>query len=347
MISLLSPKKNSSPHDWEIYTLNDAYEYREHVKYVVKGLFELPSLNIVFGSPGSLKSMLVADLACCVAKGANWLAADNKVIKGGIQTTKCGVLWLDFDNGKHRTHNRFAALGRAHNLPNDEHLLYVSVPDPWLDAGTDEHIRALADLIIDKKVELVIIDNLAAISGKVDENSSAMIQILLRLRWLAENVNVCIITIHHARKSIQSGARKGDSLRGHSGIEGAIDLALFVERKGQSETVTLEPTKLRGYLSNNFTADFSHKNDEYGDLVIAKFSLGNKKEIKPEKDIDYFILSALEDKTMNQTQLIQAVRRENSRYSKREIQMAIKELIETGNLTAERGSKNALLISTT
>jgi hypothetical protein len=41
--------------------------------YVVEGLFPLPSLSIVYGAPGTIKSLLMADLAICAAAGLPWL----------------------------------------------------------------------------------------------------------------------------------------------------------------------------------------------------------------------------------------------------------------------------------
>lgn len=41
---------------WQRYTLADAYKPRPPRRYLVDGLLPVPSLSIVFGGPGSLKS---------------------------------------------------------------------------------------------------------------------------------------------------------------------------------------------------------------------------------------------------------------------------------------------------
>ncbi|PIP35489.1 MAG: hypothetical protein COX20_11090, partial [Desulfobacterales bacterium CG23_combo_of_CG06-09_8_20_14_all_52_9] len=57
----------------QVCTLADAYKERPVLQYVVSGLFPLPSLSIVYGAPGTLKSLLLADMAICVASGNAWL----------------------------------------------------------------------------------------------------------------------------------------------------------------------------------------------------------------------------------------------------------------------------------
>ena len=47
---------------WHLYSLADAYAPRSPRRYVVDGLLPYPSLSVVYGGPGSLKSMLLADL---------------------------------------------------------------------------------------------------------------------------------------------------------------------------------------------------------------------------------------------------------------------------------------------
>jgi hypothetical protein len=58
----------------QIYTLEEAFKPRPERQYVVTGLISLPSLTIVYGPPGGLKSFVVADLAICVSAGILWLA---------------------------------------------------------------------------------------------------------------------------------------------------------------------------------------------------------------------------------------------------------------------------------
>lgn len=276
---------------WKLRTLADAYAPRPPLQFLVDGLLPYPSLSIVYGSPGSLKSMLLADMAICVAAGRQWLEPlDTDQIQPGrtLPTTQAPVLWVDFDNGTRRTDERIDAMARSRGLPVDTPIHYVSMPTPWLDASKRVMVMELAKLIKHIGAKLIIIDNLGLITGDVEENSAGMAQVMGNLRWLCEECNAAVIVVHHQRKSNGSDAsvRKGEMLRGHSSIEAAIDLGLIVERKANEDAVAIIPTKVRGYkiidiLGAHFA--YSHREGTY-DLEEARFfSVATETEQDREK----------------------------------------------------------------
>ena len=125
----------------------DAYAPREALQFAVSGLLTLPSLSIVYGAPGTLKSFLLADMAINVAAGLPWLAAlpgEGDIARAVIQSP---AMWIDFDNGARRTHERFDALGHAYKLPADVPIVYYSMPSAGLDAGDTAAMVTLADRI--------------------------------------------------------------------------------------------------------------------------------------------------------------------------------------------------------
>lgn len=296
---------------WQVFTLEDAYEEREPVEYVAAGLFALPSLNIPYGAPGTLKSFLFQDLAVCVAAGVDWLPPAPWIssnLASGIPTLQAPAMWLDFDNGRRRTHDRFGALGRARQLLPDIPFYYYSMPSPWLDASDRASIGDLTLRIQDKGAKLVIVDNLGVVSGDAEENSGEMGKIMSQFRQLAEDTGAAVVLIHHQRKSSGTLGRAGDSLRGHSSIEAALDLALLMEREDYSDTVTLRATKMRGADVLPFSAKFTYKHDERGELETAKFfgiaALDNKSGAAIEREI----ITALQDAALNKTDLVEATR---------------------------------------
>ena len=256
-----APAENSSGliGQWIPETLADAYADESPVEFLVDGLLPVPSLSIVYGGPGSLKSMVLADLAVCVAAGKTWLEPLPNESFGCISfnTHQCRVLWLDFDNGKKRTRWRMAAIGRGHELPPDADLHYISMAKPWLNASNNAMVEQVSDYMKAGGYRLLIIDNLGLVNGGMEENSNQMAQVMGALRWLSEDANCAVILIHHQRKSTtngsaDTGARKGDSLRGHSTIEASLDLALLIERKGREDAIIAYPTKTRDFHRFDF-----------------------------------------------------------------------------------------------
>lgn len=260
---------------WQMRSLTDAYADRPPTQYVVDGLLAMPSLTIGYGSPAGMKSMLFGDMAICVAKGEPWLTGlpteAGQTVKA-FRTVESGVLWIDYDNGIRRTDERFEALAKARNLPENAPVHYVSMAQPWLDATDGYLVRELAESIIAMDIKLVVIDNLGLISGDADENTADMVKVMGNLRRLAEDTGAAVLIIHHQRKGNMAD-RAGELLRGHSSIEASLDLALLVTRDGQEPRVTITPTKVRGAsVEKPFGAEFTyeHKPGTH-DLATAKF----------------------------------------------------------------------------
>lgn len=254
---------------WEIRTLSNAYQEREPTEYIVDKYFATYTLNVVYGSPGSMKSMILADLCGHVVNGSKWLPYGSK----GIDCALHPVLWVDMDNGARRTDGRFDAIGKAAGLPENAPLYYVSMPNPSLIAHDINSMVVLRDHIMQLGVKLVIVDNLGLITGDVEENSAGMAQIMGNLRTLAERTGAAIILIHHQRKGGAAGGRAGDALRGHSSIEAAIDLAIHITREANSDQITLRSTKTRDVPARPVSAMFNYTHKpETNDLETAWFS---------------------------------------------------------------------------
>lgn len=304
---------------WQIRNLRDAYKEREPLFFLIDGLLPCPSLSVVFGGPGSLKSMLLADMAMCVASGLPWLEplpGESRNPGVTFQTKQAPVLWIDFDNGIRRTDERIDAIAKARNLPEETPFYYVSMPRPWLDISNLALTAELAKLIKHFGVKLVIIDNLGLVTGDVEENSAQMTKPMGNLRWLCEECECAIILVHHQRKSSvggDNGIRKGETLRGHSSIEAALDLALRVDRKDGEDSVAISATKVRGYQAFTvFGAYFTYEHREgTHDLHSARF-FAEAVETPEEQEIvrikDAIRYELRQNGQMNQGDIVNAVR---------------------------------------
>lgn len=288
---------------WQIRTAADALEPKPPQLYLIDQMLPYPSMSIVYGGPGSLKSMILADLAVCVAGGLRWLdPLDTDLVQPGVslQTTQAPVLWIDFDNGRRRTDLRLGAMLRARNLGPDTPLHHVSMPTPHLNASKDAHIEALTALIKRDGYKLVIIDNLGLITGDTEENNADMANVMGRLRRLVEDAECALILIHHQRKSgsngDSNGIRKGETLRGHSSIEASLDLALLVERKAGEDVIAIIPTKVRDFLSFDLIgAHFTYEHaPDSRDLWTARFfsEATISKEESAQRQLRSYILDA-------------------------------------------------------
>lgn len=334
---------------WHFLTMESAFQDRPPINYLVDGIFIRPSLNILFGPPGSLKSFFLADLACAILSGKNWLSVSPGDESSGYPITQGPVVWLDFDNGEYRSLDRFKALGKGYSYPDDwDALTLFSMPQPFLDARNEEHIDALLTYYLDLlKPPLLVIDNLASISGDADENSSTMALVMRNLRYISERINTCLIVIHHPPKS-------GNTLRGHSSIEASIDLSLHVSRN--NSVITVEPMKMRDADVETIRARFVYENDDKGILSTARFyRLPNPVENKRSQGepdasiIKRTIWSSLENGAIKKTELRDKVKQtladDNLRVSNKLITGAIEQMERDFHLILQKGANNSQIYS--
>ena len=255
---------------WECLTTEDIYSQRPPVEFILEGIFVEPSLNMIYGRPGDLKTMLGIYIAASIANGSGCFPPYPGHSGKTLQTQQAPVIWLDADMGKRRVLDRFAAIGSGINLSNDAPISIYSMPTPWPDFNNFKHAELLCTYIEERRAKFVVIDNLANVKGDADENSAGMAKVLSNLRWVMEKTESIILLIHHPNKSDKS--RPGDKLRGHSSIEAALDLALFVTRAADSRIVTIKPTKARDAEVSPLKVEFSfeHKSGT-NELASASF----------------------------------------------------------------------------
>ena len=253
------------PPGWKVYTPEDAFAPRPPRAWLAERTFVLPSLNVLYASPGSLKSMIALDLSVCVVAGVPWLAPE-KPGRGdaGRAVTQGPVLWVDLDVGTDEMHGRVEAACRTRGVRGKQGLFYLSMPDPIPDFTKWKTVLPVLEVAKDAGARLIVIDNLGYSVGSTDENAPAMAGVMRNFRTLTARTGACVLLIHHERKMTGLHSRAGDRLRGHTSIEGALDLALLMERPTEdSPEVTIRATKNRGPAVEQFgaTFDFTHKPD--------------------------------------------------------------------------------------
>ncbi|ABC76490.1 AAA family ATPase [Syntrophus aciditrophicus] len=282
---------------WEFRTLADAFKPRPPLQYAITGLFTLPSLTIVFGAPGTLKSMLLGSAALHVAGGLPWLGRKVKAFP---------TMWLDMDNGKRRTDERFEALARHLGLNEGTPFFYISMPTPMFNAGDTGDTEAMVNRMISRGIKLLFIDNLGLISPGADENSDAMVKVMGNLRLLAERTDAAVVIIHHQRKKSKQTqtARTGETLRGHSSIEASLDLALLVEREFDSDIITVHSTKTRDTEVRPFAAEWRYEHKPGTDELETAGFVSAEGENSSETVLEKAIIETVSSNALiNQTKL--------------------------------------------
>ncbi len=342
------------PFPWLPQTAADALAPRPKARYVADGILRLPSVSVVYGAPGCLKTMLMTDLAACVAAGKPWLSPKPGDPGQGIATAQGAAALIDFDNGEEVTLERVGAALRGHGLDASAPVLAVSMPSPWLDltdSGSPHdpnrcsHGEQLGEWLAAFYVRLAVIDNLASICGDADENSGEMALVMGGLRRAATRAGCAIVVIHHARKSSVVRGRAGDALRGHSSIEAAIDLALAVER--QDDTVTLTATKTRHGDIAPFGALFTFEHAPTSrDLERVRFFGVKAGAIAPGQMARDAILDALAGGSWNWSNLFQIAKKAEPSLGRTRFATILDSMVARGEVVESAGPlKNTRLFS--
>jgi len=333
----------------ETKTMADALAPRPPLTYAVDGLFALPSLNIVYGAPGSMKSLILADLAVCLAGGKAWLEPlphDKSGAVKPIQTLKMPVLWLDFDNGQRRTLERFAALALGHQADAGTPLYSLSMPSVPFDATKTGTIVEVIDYVLALGARFIVVDNLLTISGGKDENSPEIAPVMSNLRLLSERTGAAVVVIHHSRKDNGLRGKMGDDLRGHSSIRGAIDLALLVEREPGSDIITLQSTKTRDVDVEPIGAmwTYTHKPGT-NELETARFFGQRVAGAETVADIEDAIFEALKKAggSMNQSALVKTVKAAGIQAGINRIRTVAERMAQMMRLKVKTGARGATI----
>lgn len=329
---------------WQFVGLDVAYTPLPPLDWVVRPVLSRPSVNIFFGPPKSLKSLILSDLAICTAIGGRWLATSKGT--GGFETVASPVAWLDLENGPRRMAERFSAFGRARSAPATAPVKYLSMPNPWPDFSQPGSAGLLISQLEAMGARLVVLDHLSQVLGQTEENSAQMAPIMAQLRGIAEYCNAAVVIIHHQVKSAgRFGISASDSIRGHGSILASCDFAAVVERApGSKDAVTVRPVAVRGAPVEAFGAQFSweHKQDGSKELATARF-YGMEVE-SMDGLIEAAILEALEGGSMNQTEL-RAIAAEESGAGDQVIRKVIARMESGGRVKVKGGKQNSKIYS--
>ena len=220
--------------------------------YVIKGLLAPGDVGCIYGAPGAGKSLLAPFLAYAVAQGRE--AFGQRVRAGGAFY----VAAEDPHGMRGRVRALKAAYGDATGFQLVEGVSNLLQPD-----SPDR--TALIEAVQSRKPSIVFIDTLAMAFPGLEENSAeSMGHVVAVARKLAEG-GAAVVLVHHDTKA------EGGTPRGHSILNGALGVALHVQRDAESGVIRAKLTKNRNGpcdLNIAFTiATEDGGTDEDGDTI--------------------------------------------------------------------------------
>ena len=235
-------------------------------EFVVEGLFDRSSLNLLVGAPGTKKTWTAIDLAVCVASGRPWLGHSttprssgeklvpseplrgdegseienhqSKIINfSGSSTHGTPVLILDAEGGVRRMWDRLGRTLRGHDA-DPKVPLYFMPPSFINFTRGDREAEYISKVANSLGAKLIIIDALANVMGGADENNVLSVQpIFDTLRKLAKDTSAAVIVIHHANKQ--------GLFRGSSFMSSSVDHMLLVESPPDDNLLSIRTFKAR------------------------------------------------------------------------------------------------------
>lgn len=192
---------------------------------IVDGLLYRDTLARISGQPGSMKSFIAIDQACCIATGTSF---------AGRTTVQGNVIYMVAE-GLAGIERRVAAWEEAHpgvTIDADRLLFY---PEP-VQAMADEW-QLLMRLVTERSPDLIVIDTQARITVGLNEDTSQDAGLFIeQVEKLRRACGACVMLIHHS-------PHNSERARGSTAAWGAITSEFFVLRDKDSKTVVLHNSK--------------------------------------------------------------------------------------------------------
>jgi phage/plasmid primase-like uncharacterized protein len=211
-------------------TIEDMMASISKPDWLIKGILERGSMNLLFGESGAGKSLFAMDWAFCAATGRNW---HGHKIKEELKTL------IIMGEGLRGASMRFKALSQKYGEPPKNIRLSRRSINLLDSKEADEILKIVAEL--DFKPDIIIIDTLHR-NMVGDENSSEDMALYFKsIELLARRLDAAIVTVHHS-----GHGDKGRS-RGSSSIKAAMDAEFCVTKNGDAITFSCTKSKDFGF----------------------------------------------------------------------------------------------------
>ena len=190
------------------------------VRWIVEGFLK-PGLTVLAGAPKIGKSWLVLQLCMKIAKGEPlW----------GIPVRSAEALYIALEDTPARLQKRV--------------LTITDTPSPRLCFATscsplgDELERELGDFIKRRPLtRIIVIDTFQKIRGQAQMSYANDYSEVGRLKRIADDLEVCILLVHHTRKMPDSD--HFNEISGTNGIAGCADTVMVLTKEKRSSSNAL------------------------------------------------------------------------------------------------------------
>ena len=195
--------------------------------YLVEGF--LPQGLVLLASPPKYgKSWLALQLCLAVSRGEPFL---------GMPTKQATCLYLALEDGRQRLQKR---LGRLAGEGGGSRTLYFETAAPTIADGLVCYLESFAAHHPDCK--LMVIDTLQKVRG-ADAGAAGSVYAadyadVGALKALADRLGVCLVVIHHLRKT-SDDTDPFNRIAGSNGIFGAADAAVVLTRSKREDSQTV------------------------------------------------------------------------------------------------------------
>jgi hypothetical protein len=207
------------------------------LRWLVKRVIPDAGIGAIFGPSGTFKSFLTFDLLAHISNGSAWF--DKRV-------RAAPAVYVPFE-GQGGVPNRVKAWRLAQAMQrNPDALMVLAPPD-----DVRSHVAVIMepinlreqadrDMLVATLTEqgwaggVLCIDTLAHASAGLDENSSAMAEMISIFRDLQLRLGGVILLVHHSGKDASRG------MRGWSGLHAAMDFVIECQRDDDSAALAAE-----------------------------------------------------------------------------------------------------------
>ena len=201
--------------------------------WLVKGIMPNAGIGAFFGPSGSYKSFLTLDALAHISNGKDWF---------GHRVKAAPAVYVPFE-GQGGIPKRIRAWRLAQTAVRHSENLATFEPDNDVVSNIAVIMEPLSlreqadrDELVSLLKEsgwaggVLCIDTLAHASAGIEENSSAMGEMIGIFRDLQQRLGGVILLVHHSGKDETRG------MRGWSGLHAAMDFAIECQKKGEPET---------------------------------------------------------------------------------------------------------------